>query len=66
MKVFVNGEEREFETEMTVAELIGRLGLASVRVAVERNRSIVSRADWETEVISDGDHLEIVHFVGGG
>ncbi|MEW6361087.1 MAG: sulfur carrier protein ThiS [Pyrinomonadaceae bacterium] len=66
MKVFVNGEEREFEKELSVAELIRRLGLLSIRVAVERNKSIVSRQNWESEIVSEGDRLEIVHFVGGG
>lgn len=66
MKVFVNGEEREFEEELSVAELIRRLGLLSIRVAVERNKSIVSRQNWESEIVSEGDRLEIVHFVGGG
>lgn len=66
MKVFVNGEEREFEKELSVAELIHRLGLLSIRVAVERNKSIVSRQNWESEIVSEGDRLEIVHFVGGG
>jgi thiamine biosynthesis protein ThiS len=36
------------------------------RVAVELNRQIVSRAQWPETALNDGDHLEIVHFVGGG
>jgi sulfur carrier protein len=36
------------------------------RVAVELNREIVPRAHWERTQLQDGDHLEIVHFVGGG
>src|SRR6185295_8753031 len=35
-------------------------------VAVERNRRIVPRADWESVSVSSGDELEVVHFVGGG
>jgi sulfur carrier protein len=36
------------------------------RVAVELNRELISRAQWSTTPLSDGDKLEIVHFVGGG
>lgn len=36
------------------------------RVAVELNREIVSRGLWAETTLNDGDHLEIVHFVGGG
>jgi sulfur carrier protein len=36
------------------------------RVAVELNREIVPRAQWDDTQLHDGDRLEIVHFVGGG
>jgi sulfur carrier protein len=36
------------------------------RVAVELNRDIVRRELWAEKQLSDGDKLEIVHFVGGG
>ena len=40
--------------------------MKSDRVAVELNREIVSRDQWPTTQLKDGDRLEIVHFVGGG
>ena len=36
------------------------------RVAVERNLTVVRRAHYTTEVVGDGDEVEIVNFVGGG
>ncbi len=36
------------------------------RVAVELNRTIVPREKWGETNLSEGDRLEIVHFVGGG
>jgi len=36
------------------------------RVAVELNLEIVSRAQWDTTTLKNGDKLEVVHFVGGG
>jgi sulfur carrier protein len=35
-------------------------------VAVEHNGKIVPRTEWTETPLSDGDRLEIVHFVGGG
>ncbi len=64
MRVFVNGTARETEAK-TIAELLQALGLTGP-VAVERNREVVPRAEHATTVLSDGDRLEIVHFVGGG
>jgi thiamine biosynthesis protein ThiS len=30
------------------------------------NGKIMRRAEWNATAISDGDRIEIVHFVGGG
>ena len=49
-----------------IGELIKALGLNPERVAVELNRKIVRRGDWGSTTISEGDRVEIVHFVGGG
>ena len=62
----VNGEMTEYEEGLTVQALLDRLGYAAVRVAVERNREIVPRAQYQDTVLQDGDVLEIVRFVGGG
>jgi sulfur carrier protein len=42
------------------------LGLTGKPVAVERNREVVPRALHESTVLSPGDRLEVVTFVGGG
>ena len=49
-----------------IGELIKALGLNAERVAVELNRKIIRRGDWGSTTISEGDRVEIVHFVGGG
>ena len=50
----------------TVGALIEELGLGNRRVAVERNREVVPRAQHATTALAAGDHVEIVTFVGGG
>ena len=36
------------------------------RVAAELNGKIVPKSAYETTTVTDGDHLEVVSFVGGG
>lgn len=36
------------------------------RIAVERNEEIVPKGAYATTILSDGDVVEIVNFVGGG
>ncbi|MGA3317613.1 MAG: sulfur carrier protein ThiS [Candidatus Korobacteraceae bacterium] len=66
MRLFINGDEKSFADSLSLAELIEQLGMKGDRVAVELNREIVSRTQWSDTPLKDGDHLEIVHFVGGG
>jgi thiamine biosynthesis protein ThiS len=66
MELVINGEARSFDLRLTLAGLIERLGMKQDRVAVELNRAIVPREKWGKTSLSEGDHLEIVHFVGGG
>lgn len=66
MRLFINGESKEFAASLSLAALIEDLGMKGDRVAVEVNRKIISRMQWAETWVSDGDELEIVHFVGGG
>jgi thiamine biosynthesis protein ThiS len=66
MKLYINGKEQAFDAPLSLASLLERLGMKQDRVAVELNRDIVRRELWAEKQLSDGDKLEIVHFVGGG
>ncbi len=65
--LMVNGARRELAPHSTVAALLGSLGIDPRLVVVEHNRSILrDRETYITRALSDGDVVEIVHFVGGG
>ena len=66
MQVHVNGESKELTEGTLLSELLTQLDLPVQRIAVEHNRKVVRRADWETIALREGDRVEIVHFVGGG
>lgn len=66
MQLVVNGEERQVALRTTVKQLLASLDLAETLVAVERNEEVVPRARYESTELNEGDHVEIVHFVGGG
>lgn len=66
MRVTINGEERGFDVPMTVEKVLGKIGLDSRKVAVERNLELVPKSQYDATSVEDGDKLEIVHFIGGG
>ena len=67
MNLVINGEDHhELPEPLTVAGLIAYLGLPEKKIAIERNREIVSKSTFKTTELSEGDRLEIIHFIGGG
>lgn len=66
MQIFVNGEPQSFDTALSVADLLNRLGLPRQKIAVEHNLEIVVKSAYDTHMLADGDRIEIVHFIGGG
>ncbi len=65
IEILFNGQARETSSE-TVAELLHEFELAGRKVAVELNRKIVQRDDYDSVSLTGGDSVEIVQFVGGG
>jgi len=63
--ITLNGESRHTCAD-TIADLVRELELEPAKVAVERNGEIAPRSTLNEAPLTDGDVLEIVHFVGGG
>ena len=66
MKLKLNGKMRDLESGETLSDLLISLHLAERLVLVELNGNVVSRADFLTQKLGDGDAIEIVRMVGGG
>ena len=69
MKISVNGKEKKIELENGEALLSSTLELLGYKqntVVVEVNDLIINSKKWESEILKEGDKLEIVSIVGGG
>ena len=66
MEVVINGESRQIQDNMTLAELVVFLEMNPKFIAIERNRELVPRVEHATCQLQDQDQLEIVTLVGGG
>ncbi|MDD2761423.1 MAG: sulfur carrier protein ThiS [Methylomonas sp.] len=66
MKISVNGDSREYGDNSSVADVIADLGLSGKRIAVELNKEILPFTQYASQLIQDGDRLEIVQAIGGG
>lgn len=65
MRLIINGDNID-SSAGTVRELLDEMKIASGRVAVEVNLTIIKKADYESCRLKDGDKIEVVNFVGGG
>lgn len=62
----LNGEAAQVPPGLSIRGLLEHVGVPVDRVAVELDRAIVRKAEWELRRIEPGAKLEIVEFVGGG
>ena len=62
----VNGKITPSPASQLLADFLTAAGFDPARVVVELNDKIVLREQYQEVMLSDGDILEIITFVGGG
>lgn len=66
MQILVNGKDTAVPKGSTLQDLLIQLGLGESRLALECNQVIVPRSQHSSQILHDGDTIEIVHAIGGG
>lgn len=66
MQIQVNGQTREYSERITLTQLLTDMGYGEQRIAVEHNGEIVPRDRYSDTSVESGDHVEVVHAIGGG
>jgi sulfur carrier protein len=66
IRVYINGEAHDLPAQQSIAALLSTLQIPAERVAIELNKTIVRKREWESTLVAEGAQVEIVEFVGGG
>jgi thiazole synthase len=66
VRIQLNGELHQIPEAFNIRQLLEHLELPTELVAVERNKSVVPKSQWEAIALAAEDQIEVVHFVGGG
>ena len=66
LTITLNGEPYTLEDDAHLSALIATLKMRPTRIAVELNRQVVPKAEYDRTILKAGDELEIINFVGGG
>lgn len=64
--MIINGKKRDFPDGTSVSQMLVSLNLDEQKVVVEVNQNIVDKASFSDHVLTTGDKIEIIAFVGGG
>lgn len=66
MQIYINGEERQIDPDLSMSALIQQLELGASRFAVEVNAELIPRSTFDKHHLQPGDRIEIVQAIGGG
>ena len=67
MELRINGQLVTVpDTTLTINDLIYHYKLENRMIIVEQNQTILEKEEHGKTKVQDGDHIEIVQFVGGG
>ena len=66
MKATINGRERELPEGLSFGALLDLVGPSRIGIAVARNDCVVRRDAYDSELVNDGDRVEIIEAVAGG
>lgn len=66
IKLKINGKDVELENSATLSDMILERMIEGSMFVIEKNKKVVSKEDYATSFIAQGDVIEIVGFFGGG
>ncbi|MCT7907995.1 sulfur carrier protein ThiS [Arcobacter lacus] len=66
MKLIINGENKEFESSLTLNDIIKNLQVENKVMAAAVNMNIIKKQDWNSFIPEENDSIELLNFVGGG
>jgi len=66
MKVFLNGEQKNINSNLTAQQLLLDIGYQDKRIALEINGEIIPKSELSNKIIVENDYIEIIKAVGGG
>jgi len=66
INIYINGESKKIKGELSVLSLLKLLNLNKNNIAVEINREIINKSNYNDYIIKQNDRIEIVNFIGGG
>lgn len=66
MNLIINGENKSFDQNSTLKQIITSLKIEDKVMACAVNMEIVKKENWGNFIPQENDKIELLQFVGGG
>lgn len=66
INIIVNGKEVELKESKTIQDFVKERKVTGTMFVIEKNLQIIQKENYSTELLQDGDSIELVGFFGGG
>ena len=66
MTIQLNGEPLEVRAARTVGELVTEFDLPAPTLLIEHNEIALTRSEWASTALAEGDRIELLRVTAGG
>ena len=66
INIKVNNTIHQFQTASSLATILNELEIMTNGIAVAINQNIITKTDWNTQALNEGDEILIIKATQGG
>ena len=66
MEIYINQKKEIIDEEISIDNLLLFFKIQNKYIAVEVNKVIIPKSQYDTFIVRDNDKIEIINAVGGG
>jgi len=66
MNITVNGSRCDCPQNANLSDLLIHLEMQDKKVALEINKEVIPRGEYDSYTLNEGDTIEIIQAIGGG
>ena len=66
MNIIINGSQHSCPPDANLSELLQLLEMQDKKIALEINKEVIPRGEYDSYTLNEGDAIEIIQAIGGG
>ena len=66
MNIIINGSQHSCPPDANLSGLLQLLEMQDKKIALEINKEVIPRGEYDSYTLNEGDAIEIIQAIGGG